>query len=77
MALEGTQIVNIDLIPLAYIGPDTLLPLGSFLAGFVGIVLVFSRSILRFFRRLLRLDRGTPEATEVSSDAGPTPPTAI
>ncbi len=70
--------VSLESIALAYIGPDTLLPLGSFLAGLMGILLVFSRSILRFFRRLLRLDRDPAgDKDSIVTDSPPNPPTAI
>ena len=40
---------------LAYIGPDTMLPLTSVIAGAVGVVMLFGRNALSGLRRLFGL----------------------
>ena len=46
--------------PPQYLGPETLLPLWSILAGIIGFILVFWRLIVKFFRTLYRRIRGLP-----------------
>ncbi|MBW7992580.1 MAG: hypothetical protein FVQ84_21545 [Planctomycetes bacterium] len=43
---------NITIILLGYIGPETMLPLASFLAAGFGIILMFWKYIMRLIRRL-------------------------
>ncbi|HEV3163544.1 MAG TPA: hypothetical protein VGZ22_05850 [Isosphaeraceae bacterium] len=38
----------------AYVGPETLLPLTSGVAGIVGLALVFGRNVVRFAARSFR-----------------------
>jgi hypothetical protein len=51
-------------IPLLYLGPETIMPLGSFLAAAVGILLVFWRQATLFlrsaFHRVLGRKSGYP-----------------
>ncbi len=42
----------------AYVGPETMLPLASILAGVVGVLLMFGRSVLMFGRKVVRGVRG-------------------
>jgi len=43
------------LIPLyAYLGPETMLPLASVIAGIVGAFMMFGRNTFRFFARCVR-----------------------
>lgn len=39
---------------LAYVGPETMLPLTSVAAGVAGLVMMFGRSVLRGVGRLVR-----------------------
>jgi hypothetical protein len=41
-------------IVFLYFGPETVLPLASFLAGAIGVILMFWRYILGFIRRSFR-----------------------
>ncbi len=38
----------------AYIGPETMMPVASIIAGAVGVVMMFGRSIMMFGRGLVR-----------------------
>ena len=51
MAKEGQIVI------LAYIGPETLLPMTSVVAGVVGIFLMLGRGSLRYLRGGLQLAR--------------------
>ena len=42
-----------QLVVLSYLGPETLMPLASALAAIVGVVLMFGRVIVRFFKKIL------------------------
>ena len=39
---------------LAYIGPETMLPLTSVLAGVMGVAMMFGRNVLRGIGRIFR-----------------------
>lgn len=43
----------------AYIGPETMLPLTSVLAGAVGVVMMFGRNVLRGVGRIFRRPPGS------------------
>jgi hypothetical protein len=43
-----------DWLILAYIGPETILPIASALASVVGAVLMFGRRLWRFLGRMVR-----------------------
>jgi hypothetical protein len=47
---------------LLYLGPETVMPLVSFLAAALGIILIFWRYILRFVKRILGI-KEKPSAT--------------
>ena len=42
----------------SYVGPETMLPLASILAGAVGVLLMFGRNIMTMGRRMIRGVRG-------------------
>jgi hypothetical protein len=46
---------------LAYIGPDTMLPLASIFAGALGVVLMFGRQVKLGVRNLVRRITGRSE----------------
>jgi undecaprenyl pyrophosphate phosphatase UppP len=39
---------------LLYLGPETMMPLVSFLAAILGIILIFWRYIVNFFKKLFK-----------------------
>lgn len=43
---------NVAITLLAYIGPETMLPLASFFAAALGIILMFWKFIFRLIRRM-------------------------
>lgn len=45
----------------AYLGPETVMPLASILAGIVGFLLVFWRFIVKNIKKAIRKMRGLPE----------------
>ena len=45
---------NMDWLILAYIGPETILPIASALASIVGAVLMFGRRLWGLLTRLVR-----------------------
>lgn len=47
-------------VALLYLGPETIMPLGSFLAAAVGILLVFWRQATPFLRSAFRRILGRP-----------------
>ena len=57
--LAGLSLFDADLawlgLLILYIGPETILPLASFFAALVGILLMFWRWVVGIFRRFLRL----------------------
>ena len=57
--LAGLSFYDLDLAWLGlfilYIGPETILPLASFFAALVGILLMFWRWLVGMFRKFLRL----------------------
>ena len=38
-------------VAILYFGPETILPVASFIAGIIGIIMMFGRFILRFIRK--------------------------
>jgi hypothetical protein len=62
--------------PQAYLGPDNVMPVASFLAAAAGVVLLFGNRILAAGQRLFRRSEGP--ASEASPDeaslADPTEP---
>ncbi len=63
-------------VVVAYLGPDTLMPLGSALAAILGVILLFGRRALGLARGGLRKARGQgPEVgpdtvSDAAADAG-------
>lgn len=51
-AILGNTVNSIPIVFL-YIGPETMLPLASFVAGVIGVILVFWRVIVAGIRKLL------------------------
>ncbi len=55
----------------AYLGPETMLPMTSLLAGAAGVVMMFGRSTLRWckgmFRRLSGASKATPPTRRIGS----------
>jgi hypothetical protein len=49
---------------MLYLGPETMMPLVSFLAAALGIILIFWRYIFRFIKRIFGI-KEKPSATEV------------
>lgn len=50
---EEERLTMIHLL-LAYVGPETMLPLTSVVAGAVGMAMMFGRNVLRGIGRVLR-----------------------
>ena len=46
---------------LGYLGPETLMPLASILAGIAGFFLMFWRVIAKFVKKTYRKMRGLPD----------------
>ena len=44
---------------VAYVGPETMLPLTSVAAGAVGVIMMFGRNLLRGITRLVRRPTGS------------------
>jgi len=65
--------VGIPSLVFAYIGPDTLLPVTSALAGVLGVFLVFGRNTVHFtlqrFRRLFSKPAGGSSAGAANEHA--------
>ena len=51
---------------LAYLGPDSIMPLASALAAVLGVLLIFWRYIKNLFLKLLK--RGKPANAETEAD---------
>ncbi len=51
----GGRYQSMDWLVLAYIGPETILPIASALASIVGAVLMFGRRLWSLLTRLIRL----------------------
>lgn len=52
LSLQSHEEVSIMLF--AYVGPETMLPLASILAGAVGVLLMFGRNVMMFGRKMVR-----------------------
>ena len=39
---------------ILYLGPETIMPLASILAAIVGFFLLFGRSVIGFFKKIIR-----------------------
>jgi hypothetical protein len=61
-------------IPLAYIGPDVLLPFASVLAGILGIVMIGWRYIVNGLRKAFCLVLGKSPPPRKFEDIGEAPP---
>jgi hypothetical protein len=55
--------------PPQYLGPQTVLPLASFLAAIIGILLIFWRYLVRSVRRAIRALRRPNQENADSSPA--------
>ncbi len=57
---------------LGYIGPNVAIPLASFLAAFLGVILLFGRQLVGLVRKAYKAVRaritGTPAAEPPSTD---------
>ena len=66
-----------DMVIFAYLGPETVLPMTSAVAGLVGVVMLFGRSSLRWAKRtfqrfgLMRKSRPKPGARARKIGKGP------
>ncbi len=49
-------------IVLLYIGPETFMPILSALAAVGGVLLMFWRNVMAFFRKVFNFSRGKDEA---------------
>ena len=49
---------------LLYLGPETVMPLVSFLAAALGVILIFWRYIVRFFKRIFGIKEKPSTAAE-------------
>jgi hypothetical protein len=58
-------------------GPETIMPLASILAAVVGIVLIFWRYIVGFFRRMFRIITGRKEEAVLPEPENPVVESAI
>ncbi len=47
--------MNINMMVLSYVGPETLVPAASVLATIIGGLLLFGRTLLRYARKALCL----------------------
>jgi hypothetical protein len=56
-------------IPLLYLGPETIMPLGSFLAAAVGLLLVFWRQTTLFLRSAFRRVLGRKSSYPTTLDS--------
>ena len=50
-----------------YLGPETVLPVASFIAGIIGVLLMFWRYIVRFIRKTLKRVFSSKSAYDDSS----------
>ena len=57
--------------PLLYLGPDSIMPIASTLAALVGLLLIFWRFIIRFFRKLFRKITGKKDEIETMEQVLP------
>jgi hypothetical protein len=56
-------------ILLLYLGPETLMPLASIVGAIIGLLLIFWRVILRFFKKIFRFvsrQHSDPSASDPS-----------
>jgi hypothetical protein len=49
---------------LAYIGPETVVPVASGIAAVTGVLMMWGRGLLGFARSVLRLSRKPPESAQ-------------
>ncbi len=49
---------EVSIMLFAYVGPETMLPLASILAGAVGVLLMFGRNVMMLGRKIVRGVRG-------------------
>jgi hypothetical protein len=59
--------MDIHSLVLLYLGPETIMPIGSFLAAAVGIVLIFWRQAMAMVRNSFRRVLGRKSQTSDSS----------
>jgi hypothetical protein len=62
---------DLDLAPilLLYLGPETIMPLASVLAAFIGVVLIFWRFMVGLIRKIFRLVRGLVSDKFIADEA--------
>jgi hypothetical protein len=58
LILRSGDTQEVSIMLFAYVGPETMFPLASILAGAVGVLLMFGRNVLMFGRKLVRGVRG-------------------
>lgn len=47
-------------LPVAYFGPDTIMPVASIVGGIAGVAMIFGRAIVRVVRRTICGNRFRP-----------------
>jgi hypothetical protein len=64
---QGGKIMGLSITLLAYLGPETMLPMTSVIAGAAGVVMMFGRTFARLlrnsFRAIAPTAKGGPKAT--------------
>jgi hypothetical protein len=58
LVLRSGDTEEVSVMLFAYVGPETMLPLASVLAGAVGLLLMFGRNVMMFGRKIVRGVRG-------------------
>src|SRR5271166_727562 len=58
LILRSGDTQEVSIMLFAYVGPETMLPLASILAGVVGVLLMFGRNVMMFGRKVVRGIRG-------------------
>ena len=54
LILRSGDTQEVSIMLFAYVGPETMLPLASILAGAVGVLLMFGRNVMMFGRKVVR-----------------------
>ena len=58
LILRSGDTQEVSIMLFAYVGPETMLPLASILAGVVGVLLMFGRNVMMLGRKIVRGVRG-------------------
>jgi hypothetical protein len=58
LILRSGDTHEVSIMLFAYVGPETMLPLASILAGVVGVLLMFGHNVMMFGRKMVRCVRG-------------------